>query len=89
MNPPWAHNNKGRNGLVRHSCGLVWYQTGEATSHCARCHATFASLDSFDRHFIAGDCVHPKWQHRFEQLPVKHPEHETVTGYWSYVRKSS
>lgn len=32
------------------ACGRTWTQRGNRTSHCDGCHATFATLDLFDRH---------------------------------------
>ena len=40
---------------ARHGrCGKTWTQRGNATSHCAACHETFANLTLFDTH-RAGD----------------------------------
>ena len=47
----WSYANGGGTGLVRHgACGLIWWQSGNYTSHCPVCHRTFTSLRGFDTH---------------------------------------
>lgn len=39
------------------SLGHVWWQHGNRTGHCARCHATFEGVALFDAHQTSHDGV--------------------------------
>lgn len=39
------------------SCDNTW--SGLSMAHCATCHETFGSVDSFDKHRNNGKCLEP------------------------------
>jgi hypothetical protein len=89
----WSHVNGGT-GLTRHGrCGLIWWQSGNYTSHCPRCCRTFTSLRGFDDHWRADDsprgfdCADPaELRHRdgrpMFELVHHHRYGATITEYW-------
>ena len=90
----WSHKNGGT-GLTRCGrCRLVWWQSGNQTSHCGQCCRTFTSLAGFDVHHEIVDgrlvCHDPatmldeNGRLRFALRLGTHYG-ETAPGYWATV----
>jgi hypothetical protein len=95
----WSYANQGT-GLTRHGkCSLVWWQSGNYTSHCAGCCRTFTSLAGFDAHqeldttgrVVCHDpagIVDDQGRLRFG-FERGHHYGETAPGYWTALPAST
>lgn len=61
--------------------------TGYTKAHCATCHTTFGSVNSFTRHRTGGECAHPRTLGLFWS-PFRHCWSETYRNPPPRVRVS-